>query len=270
MLKKTGKTSKNRKYASAAASASHLARRTPGTKWNRKAGSEKEADRIYAHLLRAISHDLRTPLSSIMGNSLIYLDNHESLEESEKLRLVTHIYEDSSWLVNMAENLLAIARIGEWDRTVSTREEIVEEVLSEALQKMERRHPSCEIHVAIPDDIILLPMDATLIEQVMVNLLENALLHSDSQKPIDIIVEDSPRKVSFTIRDYGKGIPEDLLESTFCKISSTPNPHTKTCIGLTICKAIISAHHGTLTGRNHSHGAEFIFTLPKRRCNTPQ
>ena len=158
-----------------------------------------------------------------------------------------------------------MTRIRDMDST-RTREEIVEEVLGEALQKMKMRHPGFEVHAAIPDQIIMLPMDALLIEQVLINLLENALRHSGSKEPVDVIVEDGESHVTFTVRDYGCGISEETLSHLSrnapdaCTLSGV---HRKNCIGLVICKAIISAHHGSFTGRNHSHGAEFIFTLPK-------
>lgn len=228
---------------------------------------QTNTDRIRANLLRAISHDLRTPLASIMGNSLILLENEEILEASEKTKILAYIHEDSSWLSNMTENLLAVTRINEDGLTITSREEIVEEVLGETLQKMERRHPGCLIHVRIPDDIILLPMDAILIEQVLLNLLENALLHSSSEKPVDILVEDRPGETAFIVRDYGQGIPEEMLDSLFdgtaCTTAHTADSQKGSGIGLAICKTIINAHNGSITGRNHNSGAEFIFTLPK-------
>lgn len=229
----------------------------------------KEADleKIRENLLRIISHDMRTPLSGITGNSLLYLEGAETLDDAEKLRLVTHIHEDSSWLLHIVENLLAIARIRDGGHGVRTREEVVEEVLGETLQKMETRHPDFKIRVTIPDEIILLPMDALLIEQVLINLLENALLHSGGSEPVDIIVEDGEDFATFIVRDYGQGIPEDMLDRLFDSSSladETSDSHERTGTGLLICKAVITAHRGTLTARNHSLGAEFVFTLPKK------
>ena len=191
------------------------------------------------------------------------------MSEEEKLNLVGNIHEDSGWLINIVENLLAVTRIRDIDGTLGTREEIVEEVLGETLHKMELRHPGFEIRASIPDEIIMLPMDALLIEQVIINLLENALLHSDSREPVDVIVEDGKGLVTFTIRDYGQGIPKEILDclsDAAPTMAAAPDSHQKTCIGLAICKAIVSAHHGSFMGRNHSHGAEFVFTLPKRSC----
>ncbi|MCI9338779.1 MAG: sensor histidine kinase [Lachnospiraceae bacterium] len=231
---------------------------------------ETEAEKIRENLMRTISHDLRTPLSGIMGNSLLYLESDETLDDVERRRLVTYIHKDSGWLLNIVENLLAITRIRNAENAIGIREEIVEEVLGEALQKMETRHPEFKIRASIPDEIIMLPMDALLIEQVIINLLENALLHSGSKEPVDIIVKDKKDCAAFIVRDYGQGISEEVLGHLF---DSSPlsdavsDSHKKTGIGLLICKAIICAHHGTLIGQNHSLGAEFIFTLPKGANN---
>ena len=231
--------------------------------------AEAEMEKTRANLLRAISHDLRTPLSGILGNCLIFLENQSLISEQEKRQLVTNIRESSDWLINMVENLLSITRIRTDCPTINTNDEIVEEVIGEALQKIEKRHPGCTIRVKIPDDFIMLPMDVVLIEQVILNLLENAILHSGSEEPVDIIVEDEPEQVSFTVRDYGNGIPENMLnnlfEGTYYTAVHASDAQKGMGIGLAICKTIISAHQGTILGRNHRHGAEFIFTLPKKR-----
>lgn len=230
--------------------------------------AEAEMEKMRANLLRAISHDLRTPLTGIIGNSLTYLENQEHLTEDEKTDVVKNIYEDSSWLINMVENLLTITRIDGNNLAITTNEESLEEVVSEALQKTEKRHPGCVIHAKIPDDFIMLPMDAVLIEQVTINLLENALLHSGSTEPIDFIVESRPEEVAFTVRDYGHGIPKHMLNNLFSGTScntSEADGQKGMGIGLVICKTIIDAHRGTITGRNHERGAEFTFTLPKKK-----
>jgi len=249
--------------------ASHLILQAKMIAEREKQLSEAEKEKVRANLLRAISHDLRTPLTGIIGNSITFLENQMYLSEKEKANIVTNIYEDSNWLINMVENLLSVTRIRDQDFCISTSEESLEEVVSETLQKMEKRHPECIIHVKIPDELIMLPMDAILIEQVAINLLENALYHSQSKDPIDFIVEDLGEKVTFTVRDYGVGIPDEKLEHLFdgrnYANSCPENTHKGTGIGLAICKTIITVHHGTLTGKNHKHGAEFIFTLPKTK-----
>lgn len=234
--------------------------------------SEAGLEKMRANLLRAISHDLRVPLTGIIGNSAAFLENQKRLSEEEKTDIVTNILEDSNWLLNMVENLLSVTRIRDQELCITTSQEAVEEVVAEALLKMEKRHPECMIHAEIPDEFIMLPMDAILIEQVIINLLENALYHAKSSAPIELIVADAGEEVTFTVRDYGVGIPGEKVKHLFDSINDTPPGSVDTYksmgIGLAICKTIITAHHGTLAGENHKCGAEFTFTLPRTKEET--
>lgn len=246
---------------------SHLVRQSELIAEREKLLVEVEKEKMRANLLRAISHDLRTPLTGILGNSSVYLENSDQLSDIEKKEIVTNIYNDSNWLLNMVENLLSVTRIKGDNLSINTSLEPVEEVLSEALQKLLKRYPKAQITVTIPDEMILLPMDAILIEQVIINLLENAIVHSSSFRPLELHVAEHPTEVSFSIKDYGVGLPENHLEDLFdgaVSVSSGSSDARKGMgIGLSICKTIITAHHGTLTGHNHKEGAEMIFTLPK-------
>ena len=246
---------------------SHLIRQASMIAEREKLLAEAEKEKMRANLLRAISHDLRTPLTGIIGNSSVYLENQNTLSEKEKTELISNIYNDSNWLLNMVENLLTVTRIKGDNLSIAVSEEGVEDVVAEALRKLKKRYPDTVIKATIPQDYILLPMDPILIEQVIINLLENAIVHAESTRPIELIVTDNPVKVSFTIKDYGVGIPENKLDSLFDGTaytpSQTPDAHKGMGIGLSICKTIVAAHHGTLTGQNHGQGAEFIFTLPK-------
>lgn len=229
--------------------------------------SEIEIEKMRANLLRAISHDLRTPLTGIIGNSSLILERGKLLSDKEKTELLTNIYEDSNWLLNMVENLLTITRIRGDNLSITTSEEPVEEVIAEALQKIKKRYPGSEVNAKIPEELILLPMDAILIEQVTINLIGNAIEHSGSSSPIELIVRDTPHAVVFTVRDYGCGIAQEELDNLFDGAaysgSRVSDAYKGMGIGLSICKTIITAHHGTIIGRNHGSGAEFIFTLPK-------
>lgn len=231
--------------------------------------AEAETEKMRANLLRAVSHDLRTPLTGIIGNSSVYLENETQLNPKEKRELITNIYNDSHWLLNMVENLLTVTRIAGDNFAINTVEESVEEVLSEALQKLHKRYPHSRINARFPEEFILLPMDAILIEQVIINLVENAIVHAKSQAPIDLSVKNFPDKVSFSIKDYGVGLPKERLNHLFDGSAYTPSQTSDgnkgMGIGLSICKTIITAHHGTIIGQNHTNGAEFIFTLPKEQ-----
>lgn len=230
--------------------------------------NKAEKEKMRANLLRAVSHDLRTPLTSIIGTSDSYLELPDSLNDEEKTALVHQINEDANWLLNMVENLLSVTRIKDSDSArVNKSPEVVEEVISEAVLRFKKRHPESSVKVSIPEDYIILPMDPLLIEQVIINLLDNACVHSSSQKPIDLTVIDSPSSVVFCIRDYGKGIDPELLPTIFdgnsARNTTSPDAHRGMGIGLSICKTIISAHAGSITALNHDKGAEFMFTLPK-------
>ena len=240
---------------------SHMAIQSEMIAEREKQLAEAEMEKMRANLLRAISHDLRTPLTGIIGNSSLFLESQDDLSSTEQRGIMTNIYEDSNWLLNMVENLLSATRIQGDSLSINTTEEPVEEVVAEALEKLKKRYPDAVIRVKIPDELLMIPMDAVLIEQVTINLLENAIVHSESILPFDFIVEDHPDHVSFTVRDYGKGLSEEKLKNLF-EMGSHSDSQSSDChkgmgIGLSICKTIINAHHGTLRGRNHGDGAEF-------------
>lgn len=230
---------------------------------------EADKEKLRANLLRAVSHDLRTPLTSIIGSSSSYLENYRELSESERIELISNIREDSQWLLNMVENLLTVTRIKDNSPDkVKKSPEIVEEVVSEAILRLRKRIPDIRIQVTMPNNFLMLSMDPTLIEQVLINLLENACVHSGSSAPIDLIIKETQDTISFTVRDYGRGIDEKKLPYIFegqQTISESADGHKGIGIGLSICKTIIQAHGGEITAANHSEGAEFTFTLPKEK-----
>lgn len=229
----------------------------------RKLLSESETEKMRANLLRSISHDLRTPLAVIIGDSSLYLDEKSHLSESEKTELLTNIHEEADWLLSIVENLLAITRIREDGFSIITRTETLEEVIAEALQKLKKHYSDVIIQIQMPETYISLSMDAILIEQVIINLLSNAVIHSGSSAPIELTVRDAPHAVSVSVKDYGIGIPKEKLDCLFDSISYSDSTCKCIGVGLSICHTIIMAHHGTILGRNHGAGAEFVFTLPK-------
>lgn len=228
---------------------------------------ETEKEKMRSNLLRAISHDLRTPLTGILGASSAILENKDKFDEELKLSLIKDIKEDSEWLIRMVENLLSVTRIDEGTMKVKKMPEAVEEIVAGAVRRIRKRFKEQELIVKVPDEFLLVPMDGTLIEQVLINLMENAIKHSGSKGAISVIVKRNRNKAIFEVTDNGIGIPEKKLASLFDqfgKESDTPIDATRGMgIGLSICKTIVAAHSGTIEVTNKQQGgAVFRFTLP--------
>lgn len=229
---------------------------------------EAEKEKLRANLLRAVSHDLRTPLTSMIGASSSYLDNETALPSEEKRELVAQIYEDANWLLHMVENLLSVTRItGGGTNVLKKTMEPMEEVLSDAIATVKKRYPDLQVQVSIPDEFLTAPMDPMLIKQVILNLLENAYFHAHSARPMECRLDSDAHSVHIHVRDFGVGIASEKLEHIFDAVPSAPSSAADARkgmgIGLSICKAIITAHDGTIYALNHSDGAEFYFILPK-------
>lgn len=232
---------------------------------------EAEKEKMRSNLLRAISHDLRTPLTGMIGSSSVYIEHHASINEKDKLELVSQINEDANWLLHMVENLLSVTRIVKDTAKVIKNMELLEEVVSEAVMRIKKRYPDADIHVTIPEEAIMLPMDATLIEQVIINLVENALKYSQSIIPIEVESVKDEHFIRISVIDYGIGIAEDKLDILFDGYTPDSNPISDSSkgigIGLSICKTIITAHGGQITAKNLYPGAAFSFTLPLEENN---
>lgn len=227
---------------------------------------ESEKEKMRANLLRAVSHDLRTPLTSIIGSSAAYMENNTQLSDSEKLAFITQIYEDANWLLHMVENLLSVTRIVKETTKVIKINELLEEVISEAVSRIKKRYPDAQLNISIPDEVVTVPMDATLIEQVLINLIENAIKHAHPTSPIKVHAIKEPHYVVIKVIDDGVGIPQNQIATIFDGYSLDNNSMSDTTkgigIGLSICKTIITAHGGTIKAKNLNKGMVFSFTLP--------
>ena len=137
--------------------------------------AESERERMRANLLRAVSHDLRTPLATIYASSTTLLDNKDTITEEQRDKIVVGIKEDSEWLVRMVENLLSITRIDSGTVKILKAPTVLEELIDSVALKFKKRYPAQKVEIEIPNDMIMIPMDAILIEQVIVNILENAV-----------------------------------------------------------------------------------------------
>ena len=213
----------------------------------------------------AFAHELKTPLTSIIGSTSAILETPDlSLEQQHQL--LEDVRDDAQWLVRVVENLLSITRMGE-DTRITKQPEAAEEVLGEVARKFRKHYPDVKISVAVPDELLIVPMDAILIEQVMTNLLENAVRHGKNTTHIALSVHQEGENAVFAVQDNGGGIPPKLLPVLFSgtlRHSDTPTGDGKRNmgLGLSVCNAIVRAHGGTMHAQNKDGGAEFIFCLP--------
>lgn len=230
---------------------------------------DAQKEKMRANLLRAVSHDLRTPLTGIIGNSSSYIEMEDELSKEERHHIVENIMNDANWLLSMVENLLSVTRIDNDTATVKKYMEPVDEVVSSAVVRFKKRFPDAGLKVSLPKEMVEVMMDATLVEQLLINILQNAHVHSHTVKPIELNVENYATKIWFSIRDYGIGIDEDKLETLFDGEGYNKDNDAKADgykgmgIGLSICKTIVKAHGGDIKVKNHSEGSEFYFYLPK-------
>ena len=229
---------------------------------------ETVQERYRSNLLRAISHDLRTPLSGIMGTAEVLMNMTDP--EDPRYPLAQGIRMDADWLHSLVENLLSLTRLQDGRLAITKQPEAVEEVIGGAVGHIGKRSPEYEITVDIPEEVLIVPMDAKLIEQVLINLLDNAIRHSPPDREIGISVqEDRERRMAvFSVSDRGCGIAASELSNIFQMFYTTrawaADAQRGVGLGLTICEAIVRAHGGTIEARNRAdgQGAEFVFTLP--------
>ncbi len=227
------------------------------------AKAEGERERMRANLLRAVSHDLRTPLTNIYASSSALLEQ-DSLTKQQTRSILTGIREDADWLVRMVENLLSVTRIDSGQVKLIKTETVLEELIDSVIRKFHRRYPRQQVDIRLPEEILLIPMDAMLIQQVLMNLLENAVRHAEGMTQLLLQVHTQGNTAVFTVRDDGSGIPENQLPLLFSGRHTEPADGRKGSagIGLSVCATIIRAHGGTIHAENHKEGgAEFRFTL---------
>lgn len=228
---------------------------------------EIESERLRSNLLRAISHDLRTPLTCISGAISVLLESEMSLPDDAKRQLYRDIDENSQWLIRIVENLLSSTRITNASSPIKKTSEMAEEIIAEAASQLRRRFPDIQLTACVPDQPLLVPMDATLIEQVLINLIENAVYHSHGEAPIELALVANANKAEFSVRDHGVGIDEDNMLKYFngCGVIKRDRSDSKRGmgIGLSVCASIIKAHGGILLAKNAPDGgAVFSFWLP--------
>lgn len=230
-----------------------------------RAAMEAEKERLRANLLRAISHDLRTPLTSISGNASVMLSNESRIDEPTKRRLCQDIYDDSLWLINLVENLLAITKLENGSMGISMRPELVDEVIDEALKHIQKKDGH-KITVKGQEELLLIIADARLLIQVIINIVDNAVKYTDEGSHIIVSYFRHKDKVVIEIKDDGQGISDEEKEKVFDMFYTTGNAlgdsRRGLGLGLALCKSIINAHGSEIfLHDNMPHGTIFSFEL---------
>ncbi len=229
--------------------------------------AESERERMRANLLRAVSHDLRTPLTTIYGSTSMLIENRDQMSPEQRVRILEGIREDSQWLIRMVENLLSITRIDSGKVKIIKTSTVLDELIDSVAVKFQKRYPNQQLDIQVPDDIVMIPMDAMLIEQVIINILENAVQHAKGMKKLTLQVYVLGKRAIFEIRDDGCGIPEDRLKKLFTGVcppdeNVADSRKRNAGIGLSVCATIIKAHGGDISAENcREGGAVFRFTL---------
>ena len=237
-----------------------------------KLRADTEKEKMRANLLRAVSHDLRTPLTTIIGSTSLIIDNRDRLSQEKQYKLLCGIREDAQWLMRMVENLLSVTRIDENGLQLIKTETVLEELIDAVLVKFRKSYPAESVSVSIPDDFISIPMDAVLIQQVISNFLENAVEHAHGRTRTELEVRVEGNHALFFVRDDGCGIPKERLDNLFTgylgQRESQGDSHRRNMgIGLSVCASIIKAHGGSISARNLPQGgAEFCFNLEMEDC----
>ena len=246
---------------------------------NKKISREKEEtellaknEKMRANLLRAISHDLRTPLTSISGNADNLLSNGESFDSDTKQQIYTDIYNDSVWLTNLVENLLSVTRLEDGNMKLNKSAELIDEIIVEALNHINKRSVEHKITVCENEDILLVDVDARLIVQVIINIVDNAIKYTPKGSEITISTQKKDKMLSVSIADNGNGITDNVKDKVFDMFYTGANKiadsRRSLGLGLSLCKTIISAHGGEITvSDNNPHGAVFTFTLPVKEVD---
>ena len=227
-----------------------------------------EQEKLRANLLRTISHDLRTPLTSISGNADNLLANDEMFDTETRRQIYTDIREDSEWLISLVENLLSVSRMGDGKSDIRMSAELVSDVIDEAVRRTEKNASEHKLTVKESDGILLARMDARLIVQVLINLIDNAIKYTPSGSEIEISAVEKDNEIAITVADNGHGIADEIKPRVFDMFytgaEKIADSRRSLGLGLALCKSIVNAHGGEITVTdNKPHGAVFTFTLPK-------
>lgn len=227
-----------------------------------------ESEQLRANLLRTISHDLRTPLTSISGNASNLMSNGENFDEKTRQRLYADIYDDSMWLINLVENLLSATRIEEGRMTLRTSTELLGDLIEEAVRYCRRKNRDRKISIEDEDEMLLVRADAKLIIQVITNLIDNAMKYTPADSDVAVSVRRAGNMAEVSVADHGPGIlegdKEKIFDKFYCGSGKIADSRRSLGLGLFLCRAIVEAHGGKIWVEDHvPHGAVFRFTIPR-------
>lgn len=241
---------------------------------NEKNAREKEetavfakSEQLRADLLRTISHDLRTPLTTISGNAGMLLHNSSSFDEETKKQIYSDMYDDSLWLINLVENLLYATRIEEGRMSLRTGTELLSEIVEEALNHVSRRAEDRQISAVSEEEFLLVKADAKLAVQVITNIVDNAVKYTPPGSSVVITTARKGAMAEVRVADSGEGIPDEEKTKIFEKFyrgdQKIADNRRSLGLGLYLCRAIVEAHGGTIyVTDNEPRGSVFHFTLP--------
>ncbi len=242
---------------------------------------EGEKEKMRANLLRAVSHDMRTPLTSIYGTATAIIDGYDDLTKEQKIQLLKDSRSDAEWLVRMVENLLSVTRVSDGNVSLTKTSVSIDDLVGSVVSKFTKRREvflkgdelrkpiifKCEL----PDHFVSVEGDAMLLGQVLSNLLDNAVFHADNMTKMGLKVTDDKERVYFEVYDDGCGIPPEKLKTLFSgtyasEKKKNDDGKSNMGIGLSVCHSIIMAHDGEIIAKNRPEGgASFIFSLKKEK-----
>ena len=237
------------------------------TEQARTAQVEIEAERLRNSLLSSISHDLRTPLNTIVGSASTLVEEDQALQAEDKLELCRAIYDEGLRMASLVNNILDMAKLDAGAVELNKQDTPLEEIIDTVLTRLQKRLTGRQVTVKLPPGMPMLYADALMIEQVLINLLENVLRYTPEQSPIDISAKTSETTIDIAITDQGPGIPVGLEDKLFEKFYRVHHEAAQSGVGLglSICKAIVMAHGGSIHAQNRPEGgAVFSFSFPQR------
>ncbi|MBO4414355.1 MAG: sensor histidine kinase KdpD [Lachnospiraceae bacterium] len=226
-------------------------------------------EQLRSNLLRSISHDIRTPLTSISGNASNLISHYRQLDDETREQIFSDIYDDSEWLIDLVENLLSISRIENGQMQLHLSSEIMSDVIEEALKHIDKNASEHVITVKDSDDILLVDIDSRLIMQVLINLINNAIKNTPAGSEITIESRREENDAFVTVRDNGPGIADEIKTHVFEMFYTGQNKvadgRRSLGLGLALCRSIVEAHHGNIIlTDNDPHGCCFTFSIPMK------